>query len=207
MTEKLHPENPNGSTGERKPRGAARLFLLVRLALGVVFVAASIAKIANPSAFAELVADYQILPKILVNPVAVFLPWMELLIGFLLITGLWLQVARFARGLSFHADFQRGARARRSLRLFQPQHVGFSPYALVSRSRLFFPASFSRLVLLRVLSQAPKEHIGRRRLHASFPPFLKRGPQMQSGAWGPRGDFHFSFSAVTFRASGWWLSD
>jgi hypothetical protein len=62
----------------------------MRLLLGGVFVWASTYKILHPAAFASVIANYQLLPDVLVNGYAVTLPWLELLLGFFLIFGLWL---------------------------------------------------------------------------------------------------------------------
>lgn len=62
----------------------------MRLLLGGVFVWASTYKILHPAAFAGVIANYQLLPDVLVNGYAVTLPWLELLLGFFLIFGLWL---------------------------------------------------------------------------------------------------------------------
>jgi rhodanese-related sulfurtransferase/uncharacterized membrane protein YphA (DoxX/SURF4 family) len=78
-------------TGVRSSADPTRiLFLLARLFLGAIFVYASYDKILRPVPFAEIVYNYQILPGILVNLVALFLPWIELLVGLSLILGLWL---------------------------------------------------------------------------------------------------------------------
>jgi uncharacterized membrane protein YphA (DoxX/SURF4 family) len=63
------------------------LFILVRMILGAVFIYASWDKIVNPSDFAKAVDNYQILPKILVNPTAWFLPWLEMVCGVCLLIG------------------------------------------------------------------------------------------------------------------------
>ena len=55
--------------------------------VGVLFVAASLHKIASPLEFARIVHNYQILPGVLVNPVAIVLPWIEISCGLLLILG------------------------------------------------------------------------------------------------------------------------
>jgi len=69
----------------------ARLaYHVVRLALGAIFVYASIDKIRHPAAFAEAIANYRILPDALVNPTAVILPWLEVVIGALLMGGVWM---------------------------------------------------------------------------------------------------------------------
>jgi uncharacterized membrane protein YphA (DoxX/SURF4 family) len=63
--------------------------LVARLVLGFVFIYASIDKIAHPDLFAEAVYNYQLLPDAAVNLVAIWLPWLELLSGSLLVLGLW----------------------------------------------------------------------------------------------------------------------
>ncbi|MBW1722596.1 MAG: DoxX family membrane protein [Deltaproteobacteria bacterium] len=61
-----------------------------RIFLGLVFLYASIDKIQQPAAFAEVIANYQILPDTWVNLAAIVLPWLELFLGLLLILGFWL---------------------------------------------------------------------------------------------------------------------
>jgi uncharacterized membrane protein YphA (DoxX/SURF4 family) len=65
------------------------LALSARLLLGVVFIYASIDKIAHPAAFAEAIYNYQILPDSLVNLTAMVLPWLELVLGLFLMSGLF----------------------------------------------------------------------------------------------------------------------
>jgi uncharacterized membrane protein YphA (DoxX/SURF4 family) len=66
------------------------LYFWIRLALGTVFIVAGADKIFHPLAFAKSIDNYQILPDHLVNLVAVILPWVELVLGSLLIAGIWL---------------------------------------------------------------------------------------------------------------------
>jgi uncharacterized membrane protein YphA (DoxX/SURF4 family) len=61
-----------------------------RLILGVIFIYASYDKILHPKAFAEIVYNYQILPDGLINVTAIFLPWLEMLMGVFLIAGFWM---------------------------------------------------------------------------------------------------------------------
>jgi putative oxidoreductase len=68
-------------------RGHALLALAARLYLGAVFVLACWHKVVEPGAFAIDIATYQILPLALVNPMAIVLPWVELVAGVLLIVG------------------------------------------------------------------------------------------------------------------------
>jgi len=66
-----------------------RLHLLLRALLGVVFVYASLGKIADPAGFARIVYQWQVLGPVASNVVAVTLPWVELVAGLLLIVGIW----------------------------------------------------------------------------------------------------------------------
>ena len=64
---------------------------LTRLVLGAIFMYASFDKMAHPEAFADIINNYHILPYQLVNGLAIFLPWLEFIIGFLLIIGKWVK--------------------------------------------------------------------------------------------------------------------
>ena len=61
----------------------------VRLYLGGVFLFACLFKIHDPYAFALSVATYQILPLELINPFALALPWVELIVGLSYLLGFW----------------------------------------------------------------------------------------------------------------------
>ncbi len=64
------------------------LVILCRLVLGGVFIYASLDKIANPAEFAKAIGNYHVLPFGLENLLALFLPWLELITGILLIAGI-----------------------------------------------------------------------------------------------------------------------
>ena len=77
-----------------------RFFLLaIRLVVGFLFVFASIGKIAQPAEFAKAILNYHLLPISLVNVFAIGLPWVELVAGLLLLSGL------FVRGSSLLLAF------------------------------------------------------------------------------------------------------
>jgi uncharacterized membrane protein YphA (DoxX/SURF4 family) len=61
--------------------------------VGIIFIFASIDKIASPAYFAGTIQNYQILPESLINFVAIILPWLELICGILLVIGIWHQSA------------------------------------------------------------------------------------------------------------------
>ena len=54
------------------------LHTLIVVILGGIFFYAGIQKILDPAAFAKSVNNYQLLPDHLVNFVAIYLPWLEL---------------------------------------------------------------------------------------------------------------------------------
>ncbi len=63
------------------------LATVARIALGLIFLAAAWDKIANPAAFAKIIHNYQILPDVLVNGLALTLPWLEVVVGACLLVG------------------------------------------------------------------------------------------------------------------------
>jgi uncharacterized membrane protein YphA (DoxX/SURF4 family) len=66
---------------------------LLRVALGAVFIVASLDKIQNPEAFATNIANYRILPYIFINGIAIVLPWLEVLTGAVLVLGVWIRAS------------------------------------------------------------------------------------------------------------------
>jgi uncharacterized membrane protein YphA (DoxX/SURF4 family) len=74
--------------------------LVLRLALGVIFIYAAWIKLREPWAlFAMAIDSYGLLPLKYVELVARTLPWFELLIGILLIAGIFLRTASVATSL------------------------------------------------------------------------------------------------------------
>jgi len=69
------------------------LFVILRLVLGGIFILAGVPKILHPAAFAEALYNYQILPNIFVNIVAIVMPWVEVVVGGLLVAGVWMEGA------------------------------------------------------------------------------------------------------------------
>ncbi|MEI9896994.1 MAG: MauE/DoxX family redox-associated membrane protein [Chthoniobacter sp.] len=61
--------------------------LLIRFAIGGVFVVAGVLKWRDPQAFADNIAAFRLLPDQLVNVVALGLPHFEILVGTFLILG------------------------------------------------------------------------------------------------------------------------
>ncbi len=66
------------------------LIFIARILLGLIFIYASYDKIMDPGQFARDINNYHIVPFGFENSIAIFLPWLELLLGLGLITGLFL---------------------------------------------------------------------------------------------------------------------
>jgi uncharacterized membrane protein YphA (DoxX/SURF4 family) len=70
------------------------LLLVLRVALGAIFVYAAWTKLRDPwQLFAMSIDSYRILPLRAVELAAHVIPWVELVVGLLLIAGVWLRVS------------------------------------------------------------------------------------------------------------------
>jgi uncharacterized membrane protein YphA (DoxX/SURF4 family) len=69
------------------------LQIVSRLALAAIFVYAAIPKIGDPAAFARDIANYRLIPGEWASPIAVTLPWVELVAALCLVIGLWTRAA------------------------------------------------------------------------------------------------------------------
>jgi uncharacterized membrane protein YphA (DoxX/SURF4 family) len=67
--------------------------LITRLFLGILFVYASIDKIRYPGPFSDTVLNYHVLPYVLVNLFALWLPFVEFVCGAFLLLGIWSKAA------------------------------------------------------------------------------------------------------------------
>ena len=80
------------------------VYWIASIGLGAVFVYASLDKIAHPLDFARIIYRYRLagptaaLGVVPANTLAVVLPWLELVTGVLLITGLWRREAAALAG-------------------------------------------------------------------------------------------------------------
>jgi len=59
----------------------------------MVFLVAAADKLGNPELFARNIANYRLVPLELVNVLAIVLPWLELMVGLMLLAGLRVQAA------------------------------------------------------------------------------------------------------------------
>lgn len=70
-----------------------RIVLLVRVGLGIMLVAAGALKVGHANEFAAHITGFQLLPKAIVAPLALLLPFLELMVGAYLIAGLFTRFA------------------------------------------------------------------------------------------------------------------
>lgn len=70
-----------------------RIVLVLRIGLGLVFLAAGGLKIGHTEEFASEIAGFQLLPHALIAPLALLLPFLELMIGIYLVLGLFTRFA------------------------------------------------------------------------------------------------------------------
>ncbi len=74
--------------------------VLGRIALGAVFIVAAGPKIADPPAFAHMMSNYLLVPAPAVNFLALFFPWIEMLAGIALVSGVfWRTGAKLSAAL------------------------------------------------------------------------------------------------------------
>jgi Methylamine utilisation protein MauE. len=72
--------------------------LAARAVVSMVFIVAALPKLADPAAFARDIANYRLMPGVMAGALAVYLPWLELVLG----CALWVPNARpAARVLGF----------------------------------------------------------------------------------------------------------
>lgn len=73
--------HPGHSFSQALTRHKKIIFSVLRICFGGLFIFAGVNKILQPKAFAEVVFNYRILPDVLINLVAVVLPWVEVISG------------------------------------------------------------------------------------------------------------------------------
>jgi len=66
------------------------LAVFFRWCLGGLFLYAGIMKAHDPAGFALVIYNYKLLPGWMVNPLAIVLPWVEILAGLCLVLGVYL---------------------------------------------------------------------------------------------------------------------
>jgi uncharacterized membrane protein YphA (DoxX/SURF4 family) len=75
--------------------------LVLRVAIGLVFVVAGVAKIGHATEFAAQIAGFRLLPQPVIAPLALALPFLELLLGGYLVVGLFTRASAWTAALLF----------------------------------------------------------------------------------------------------------
>lgn len=71
------------------------LTLVLRVLLGCLFLYGGASKLSDLKSFAEAIENYQLLPLGVINFFALFVPWLEVLAGIAVITGILLRGGAF----------------------------------------------------------------------------------------------------------------
>lgn len=66
------------------------LILVIRTFIGILFIFYGVSKVANPSHFANEIGNYNMLPDLIIQIMALVIPWIELIVGVLLLFGVYL---------------------------------------------------------------------------------------------------------------------
>jgi putative oxidoreductase len=66
-----------------------------KVLMGALFVISSITKISDPASFVDSIANYKILPKTLLMPMAIVVPWIQMLAGVMLVLDIYAQSSAF----------------------------------------------------------------------------------------------------------------
>lgn len=69
------------------------VLFVCRFVLGGIFIYASIDKIAHPDAFAKIIYNYRLFPDFSVYLLAIIVPWIEMITGLFLVSGLFKKTA------------------------------------------------------------------------------------------------------------------
>ncbi|MDO9289590.1 MAG: MauE/DoxX family redox-associated membrane protein [Thermodesulfovibrionales bacterium] len=65
-----------------------RLSFIFRIIVGGIFLISGLAKISDPIRFILTLREFRLFPEIIIPFTAIYLPWLEFILGLLLITGL-----------------------------------------------------------------------------------------------------------------------
>jgi uncharacterized membrane protein YphA (DoxX/SURF4 family) len=75
------------------PKVVNALVLVSRLVLGAIFIVAGVSKIGHAIEFATQIAAFRLVPQPLIAPMAIALPFLEVLLGGYLVLGLFTRAA------------------------------------------------------------------------------------------------------------------
>jgi uncharacterized membrane protein YphA (DoxX/SURF4 family) len=139
----------------------------MRLILGVVLIAAALPKIRDPYAFSINIREYQMIGEQLGRWMAVVLPWLELVVGALLIAGVWVNAASLiSGGMMVMFILAVGSAMARGLDIdcgcFGPEHADPVGWGLILRdcAMLFMCGAVFALTLPKKETEPMSDDIG-----------------------------------------------
>ena len=143
----------------------------MQIALGAVFLAAAIPKIADPPAFAHMIYNYRLLPGVLVNALALVMPWVEFVVGLALVAGVWKREAALVAAALLVVFL--GAIGWNLIRghaidcgCFDVRSAGKSPEQLLSDMKWVLLRDVGLLLLAAQILAATSPHVSARRMRA-----------------------------------------
>lgn len=118
------------------------VILVLRVVLGAIFIVAGASKVGNATAFAAQIAGFRILPEAVISPMAIALPFLELLLGAYLVIGLFTRTAAWIAALLLLAfDGAVASAVVRGMSVscgcFGPQDKTVTTWAEVARDAVF----------------------------------------------------------------------
>ncbi|HEX3549465.1 MAG TPA: MauE/DoxX family redox-associated membrane protein, partial [Candidatus Elarobacter sp.] len=116
--------------------------LVIRVVLGAIFLVAGLAKMGHFAEFAQQIAAFRLLPREVIAPAALLMPFVEVAIGALLIAGLFTRtVACIAAVLLLAFDLAIASAVMRGLQLscgcFGPNDTTVTTWGEVARDGVF----------------------------------------------------------------------
>jgi uncharacterized membrane protein YphA (DoxX/SURF4 family) len=116
--------------------------LVLRVALGAIFLVAGAAKIGHAAYFAAQIAGFRILPSEVIAPMALVLPFLEVMLGGYLVLGLFTRASAWIAALMLMLfDLAIASAVVRGMAVncgcFGPNDVTVTTWAEVARDALF----------------------------------------------------------------------
>ena len=125
-----------------RERGVAIAVLIVRVAIGAIFLAAGALKAGHAAQFAVEIAAFRLLPPSVIGPMALGLPLLEMLLGACLVLGVftrasaWIAFAMFAAfDLAIASAVVRGMSV--NCGCFGPNDASVTSWSEVARDAIF----------------------------------------------------------------------
>lgn len=124
------------------PKVVGIVVLALRIVLGAIFVVAGASKVGHADMFAAQIAGFRILPQVLIAPLALGLPFLEIMLGGYLILGLFTRASAWvAVGLLAAFDLAIASAVVRGMSVscgcFGPNDATVTTWAEVARDAVF----------------------------------------------------------------------